>query len=393
MLVSACGPGAEGPGATGGHADVREVRSIDPPAGTGALAPNLASSNGGLLLSWLEPHGQSPEAGHRLLFSRLSDSRWSEPVTIAEGTGFFANWADLPAAVETGGGDLLAHWLAKTGEETYAYSIFLARSGDGGSSWRAAGKLNRDVTDTEHGFVSWLSDQEGARGFWLDGREMATGGAMTLRTAVVGRSIGTDVVLDRMTCECCATDAATTAGGSVVVYRDRSEGEIRDVAIVREVDGGWTEPRLVHPDGWHIEGCPVNGPAVAAQGSRVVVAWYTEAHDEPVVKVAWSADAGRTFDAVETVDDVTPLGRVDVALDEAGRAWIVWMRRIGAEAEILLRQLGPGGPGETVRLATTSASRSSGFPKIVAQADRLAVVWTEVVESAPRRLRLVEVRP
>ena len=49
--------------------------------------------------------------------------------------------------------------------------------------------------------------------------------------------------------------------GPVAVYRDRSPEEIRDISVVRLVDGVWTEPAPVHADNWMIEGCPVNGPA------------------------------------------------------------------------------------------------------------------------------------
>ena len=56
----------------------------------------------------------------------------------------------------------------------------------------------------------------------------------------------------------------------VPVYRDRTEAEIRDIAIVRLVDGIWSDPALVSADGWEIAGCPVNGPAIDSAGGRPV---------------------------------------------------------------------------------------------------------------------------
>ena len=69
-----------------------------------------------------------------------------------------------------------------------------------------------------------------------------------------------------------------TAEGPVVVYRDRSEAEkeIRDISIVRLKGKKWSAPRPVFQDGWRLNGCPVNGPAVAAAGRRVAVAWFRE---------------------------------------------------------------------------------------------------------------------
>lgn len=64
-----------------------------PDAREGVLAPWLAPAADGLLMTWLEP----TETGHRLRFSHYAGLLWSEPVTIAEGSGFFANWADVPS--------------------------------------------------------------------------------------------------------------------------------------------------------------------------------------------------------------------------------------------------------------------------------------------------------
>ena len=55
-------------------------------------------------------------------------------------------------------------------------------------------------------------------------------GNMTIRTAFVADSIGPGVPLDDRVCECCSTSAAMTANGPVIVYRDRSADEVRDIA-------------------------------------------------------------------------------------------------------------------------------------------------------------------
>jgi hypothetical protein len=92
----------------------------------------------------------------------------------------------------------------------------------------------------------------------------------------------------------------------VAVYRDRSEGEIRDIRIGAYVDGAWTEGAIVHEDGWETAACPVNGPAVAARGEDVAVAWFTAAGDVPRVKVAFSDDAAESFGARSSSTTATP---------------------------------------------------------------------------------------
>ena len=358
---------------------------IDPPAAAGALAPNLALAGDALLMSWLEPLAGGR---HRLLVSRLAESGWSQPAVVAEGEGFFANWADLPAVAESGDGSLVAHWLAKTGEATYAYSIFLARSVDGGSTWTDLGRLDDDETATEHGFVSYVPETDGLRAFWLDGREMERGGDMGLRTALIGETVGASELLDQRTCECCATDAARAADGPVVVYRDRGDGEVRDISIVRLGGGGWAPPAGTVEDGWIIAGCPVNGPAVAADSETLALAWFTVAGDAPRVQLAFSADGGNTFGAALPVDVDGPAGRVDVVLDGAGGAVVSWLAIAADVGSVRLRRMSAGGsPGEPVEVATTGAARSSGFPRLLRVDETLYLAWVDTGPESGQRLR------
>jgi len=124
-------------------------------------------------------------------------------------------------------------------------------------------------------------------------------GQITFRYVKIKRdgALADEAALDTRVCECCQTSAVMTADGPVVVYRDRSEAdkEIRDISIVRLKGGKWSAPRPVFQDGWQLNGCPVNGPAVAAAGPRVAVAWFTGADKTSRVKLAFSADAGETF--------------------------------------------------------------------------------------------------
>ena len=37
-----------------------------------------------------------------------------------------------------------------------------------------------------------------------------------------------------------------------MVYRDRSEKEVRDIYSIRNINGVWEDPNLLHNDGWTI---------------------------------------------------------------------------------------------------------------------------------------------
>ena len=254
------------------------------------------------------------------------------------------------------------------------------------------GPLNDDATPTEHGFVSYVPEADGVRAFWLDGRQMADGGDMTLRTAWVGRQVGPGEVLDDRVCECCSTAAASTDQGPVVVFRDRGPEEIRDIGIVRRAGDGWTATTIVANDDWRIEGCPVNGPEVAAEGDHVAVAWYTAGGSGPKVQIAFSSDAGESFGPPRVVDSGRPLGRVDLVWDGIGNAIVSWLEGGGEQAEIRLRRVTPGMDlGEASVVASTSPSRASGFPRLERIADDLYLAWVDHADEESSRVRILEI--
>jgi hypothetical protein len=377
--------------------------SMDPPAKPGSMAPNLSLDGKTVVLSWLEPPNPrvKPQDGnYALRMSRFDGRRWTPPVTIASGTDFFANWADFPSVTAGARGRMIAHWAAKSGADTYAYDVRLAGSNDGGRTWRPMGPAHDDRTPTEHGFVSAVAEGDRIRIFWLDGRETAarpgghdshsTEGAMTLRTALVSDRVEKSELLDSRVCDCCQTAAAATSRGPIVAYRDRSADEVRDIAVVGRDTARWTKPATVFDEGWEIAGCPVNGPALAAEGRQVAVAWYTQGANRPRVQVAFSDDAGASFRAPVTVDAREPLGRVDAILDGNGDAIVGWVAAEGKGAAIRLARVNRAGRvGPALTVARTETGRSSGFPRLERTGGTLVVAWVE--PSDPFRLRAATV--
>jgi hypothetical protein len=373
------------------------MSEVTSPAGAGSGEPNLSvAADGRVLLSWIESAG--PER-HALRFSTLDGDGWSAPRTIAEGSGWFVNWADFPAIASLPDGTLFAHWLAKSGPSTYAYDVRMVSSSDGGQTWSRSVIPHRDGTQTEHGFVSMAPSATGGMGVvWLDGRKTAgashgdhggTSAEMALMHTTIDAagSLAAETILDPRVCDCCQTDVAQGRSGPIVVYRDRSPDEKRDIFIVRALAGGWSEPRPVATDEWVINGCPVNGPAVAADGDRVAVAWFTAAGGKPMVKVALSSDSGASFAAPVVVSDARPLGRVDVAVVDQGGAVVLWLEQGegGAAALSMRRVTAFGSPGPPVTLAASTGARSSGFPRMARVGGRLVIAWRDA--SDPPRVR------
>lgn len=385
----------------------------DPPAAADAFGLELVPDGVGVLASWLESDGD--ETAFR--FARwtpaedgVGTSGWSDAGTVVSRDDLFANWADRPAVRRLGDGSLLAHHLQHISDGTYAYGVRLSRSTDDGRTWTDHGWLHDDARAVEHGFVSMQPTPDGLVAVWLDGRAMPEqhagdghghgghghgDGEMSIRVATlddeqwsgVGTTAATSTLLDPRTCECCDTDLAWTASGPVVVYRDRGAAEERDIAIVRRVDGRWSTPSLVARDDWRIEGCPVNGPEIAAVGDRVIVAWFTASPGDgdeprpPRVLVATSDDGGATFAPPQVVSEST-LGRVDLAMLPGGDAVVAWVDLQasedpeapggsargddGASGSIRLRRIARDGRCGPVRtIAPIDLGRRAGFPRIV----------------------------
>jgi hypothetical protein len=412
-LLSGCGeePTAPKPVVAGELA----IEAWSLPAMPGSAQPDLSvAPDGRLLLSWI-----NVQPGRRPAFQfaeyRL-DGLWDTARTIAVGNSMFVNWADTPHIVATADRALWAHWLQKSADAPYAYDIMLVRSLDHGMNWSAPRKAHGDDTRTEHGFVSMWAQDNGSLGMaWLDGRnsEVATqttaqaghsgkhddghdGGTMSLRAAVFDANLraSAETELDAMTCDCCQTDVAVTAKGAVLVYRDRSENEIRDIYAARFDGSTWSKPARVHADEWKMPACPVNGPSVAADDDAVVVAWYTVSGDVPTVKLSRSPDGGATFGKPLSVDTGAAVqGRVAVALD-ARQVWLLWLREEAGKQSLWLARYAPDLSKELQRtkIADVQGSgRGSGFAKLALRAGAAHVVWTDVIEGRPQLtgLRLI----
>ena len=362
-----------------------------------AAQPDLVvAPDGRLLLSWIEAGSRS---AHALRFASFDGNAWSEPREIARGDDWFVNWADTPHIAATEDGALWAHWLRQSANATYAYDVVLSRSGDGGKTWSAPLTINDDGTPTEHGFVSlWPQSRDSLGIAWLDGRNTAGeghgghdahgSGAMTLRVTNLDASLhkSAESELDPRTCDCCQTYAAMTARGPLIVYRDRDGDEIRDIVTARFDNGAWTLPRKVHDDRWKMPACPVNGPAVTANGTQAWVAWYTAAGDMPQVRVARSQDAGESFSLPVDLDSGLEVqGRVGVAADD-DNVWVSWSREDTAGQSLWLARYGVGLGKELQRIQVAKLQgrgRATGFAQLVARGNSAYLIWTDIVDGKP----------
>jgi len=379
-VLSACGAGDE-PAAPASFA----VRAVAFPGAPGSAQPRLtADVDGTPVLSWLEPAGD----GVALRYARFESQDFAAPREVTRGEDLFVNWADLPSVQPITADVWTAHWLRLKPDSPGAYHVATAVSADGGRTFRAPVQLNDDDADAEHGFVQLFAWDGGFGAFWLDGRQLAEWSfdkpdallGTSLRVARLdysGAVVAREIV-DELVCDCCQPDMVMLPSGPVVAYRDRTPEEIRDIVVRRHAGGAWQEPVGVGDDQWRIEGCPVNGPQIAAAGERVAVAWFTAPEGRPRVRFATSNDGAQTFGPAVDIDAAGSFGQVGLVQDEDGTAIVTWWRAAaGGGLELALRTVGADAAlGKVLVLAHSREAQPVDVPQVIAAGTGLLVAWT-----------------
>lgn len=378
--------------------------SFNNPGEVGSQYPNMFKDEGGrIYMSWFEG---IEEDIYAIRYSTFYDGLWTTPFSVGISTNYFVNWADFPSIIGMNDKVVAAHWLRKIEGGPYAYNVDIVFPDETNRRWTAPVTPHLDGTPTEHGFVSMKPISENrVLAVWLDGRQTEGRGhdeyeefskAMTLRSAEVSSdgTITRSRLIDAAVCDCCQTDMTAVNDGFLVVYRDRTEDEIRDISIAKYSNetGEWGEPKPVWNDGWEIRSCPVNGPRIVANGDFVAVAWYTMADDESRVNVSASYDGGETFGEPILIAGDESLGRVDLLLSDEGSLFVSHMVWGEPFARVVIRELRADGQlSAPIHVGTTDRSRSSGFPRMQLTDDNILIAWTQTDPHFRVRTALVPV--
>lgn len=365
------------------------------PTSTVSGQPGLAATpDGRLLLSWID---STPGRRNALQFAAWDGSgRWQgAPRTIVVGDSLVVDAANAPQLAATSDGALWVHWLQKDPDSRN--DLQLSRSVDGGFNWSPPLQVATAAQATELGFATlWPQTARSVGMAWLDGEVAAATSTPAAPQSIASTALHAALfdanlqrsqadTVDPRACDCCHVAVAVTARGPLLVYRDRSPADIRDIAATRFDGAHWSAPRPVHADGWKMPGCPVNGPAIAANDNQAIVGWYTAANQQPLVQLARSVDAGDSFAAPVVVDrGDAVLGRVAVALD-AGQAWVAWLREDASGQSLWVARYSAdlSRPLQRVKVATLQGrGRVTGFPQLAVLAGHAYVAWTDVADNS-----------
>ena len=400
------------------------LQPIESPARGSASLPSVVRGADGIVrMSWVE-HG--PDTETRLMLARFSEGGFGAAQEIAAGKDWFVNWADFPTTAALPDGTLLAAWMRRNGEGTFAYGIEFALSSDAGETWSEPCWLHNDRSQAEHGFVSLISlDEERFGALWLDGgrtraalKEAAgPDAAQEVHWRTIGRdgSLGPELRLDARACDCCQTSLVrTTSGDLFAAWRDRSTDEVRDIAFSRRAlsqgtDQPWSEPIRVHDDGWLIPGCPVNGPRLAAgPKGELACLWYTGGErlgtyaafvrgaDEPHLGSLGHKNSppGPTFGVPIRIDEGATEGRVEALFLADGSLLTLWMEHRDEGVQWRARSIGANASvGPAMTIAPTSSDRRMGFLRAAPLGDGALLAWKDPDRDGLAILRLVPSPP
>ena len=379
-------------------------------------APWIAAEGQFVAVAWTAAEsGDNPDV--YVAISRNGGDSFDAPVRVNREPGEVYVSGELPPRValapSTAGADpdVVVAWTAKVLDT----DIRLARSRDGGRTFGTPETLQRPGAAGDRGWHALAIDSSGrAHVIWLDHRGLAEDGeaghvhagarsraparmdplaesvAMAQRSGLYYNTEGTDGARERElakgVCYCCKTALATGPRGAVyAAWRHVYAGSIRDIAFLSSSDGGRTfnRPGRVSDDGWQLDGCPDDGPAMSVDRTgRVHVVWPTVldgAEPEGAIFYAASSD-GRTFGPrvrVPTLGSPKP-GHPQIVVDGEGRIAVAWDELQGGVRKVAFRSftLDNAGRATFTPILTLNTGASGSYPVLASSARGILAVWT-----------------
>ncbi|MGH9311433.1 MAG: hypothetical protein ACRD1U_18790 [Vicinamibacterales bacterium] len=341
--------------------------------------------------------------------SRDGGARFADPVQANATPGEARLGGEMPPRVRlrrargAADPDITVLWTAR-GEVT---TIKLARSRDGGRTFGGAQILSAGKAG-DRGWPALALDAAGtAHAIWLDHRGLADsrtgahahrtsapsdGVAMAQRSGLFFASAGPSGArgereLVKGVCYCCKTALAAGRGRAIyAAWRQVYPGNIRDIAFSASRDGGRTfsAPIRISEDGWEINGCPDDGPAMAVEDDGTVhVVWPTVMVSNGALEGALfhaSTRNGRTFTRrtrVPTAGSPKP-SHPQLAIADGGGLIVAWDEVVAGRRTVFARTLTPkrAGEMESGPLEILSGDRPGTYPALAAAAGSVLAAWT-----------------
>lgn len=324
----------------------------------------------------------------------------------------------LAATKDASSPEVVVLWTARGA----ATEIKSARSRNGGKTFEAPVALQSSGAAGDRGWEALAVDHSGrAHAIWLDHRGLAAaraanggrsghqagaahdGVAMAQNSgvyyALAGSSGTGDRELAKGVCYCCKTALAIGANDEIyAAWRHVYPGSFRDMAFTSSRDGGRTfaAPVRVAEDGWSVDACPDDGPAMAVDGGAVHLVWPTVVGgDKPEGAIFYAVTRdGQRF---TTKVRITTLGGLkpshpQIVVDARRRVFVAWDENSNGRQTAALREVrvDANGAASFGSIVTLSVADAGIYPAVAATGSKLLAVWSTGGPRSQVQIRAVE---
>jgi hypothetical protein len=324
-------------------------------------------------------------------------------------------------------GRLPALTVVWTAKGMHGTRLLSARSDDGGRRFSPPAPVSGSDAPGNRGWESVAITSSGdAVAAWLDHRELASApgeahgahhgehhpaerdGVARAQLSKLWfgpvRGAGSARAVAAGVCYCCKTALAAGPGGRLfAAWRHVYPGNVRDIAFTASNDGGRTfaAPIRVSDDGWVLDGCPENGPAMAVDAAgQVHLVWPTlvvpagaSREQELALFYAVSRD-GQRFTARQRIPSASVARHPQLALGPRGDLLVAWDEPAGGRRRIAIARgrLDANGVASFVR-TTLDDRRSASYPVVAVTAEGPLVAWTSTSTTSRAEIRVARIGP
>jgi hypothetical protein len=369
---------------------------------TGAVnsGVSLAALGSSVVVAWAARSGAATDV--YAAWSRDGGASFEAPLRVNDVAGDARVSGEQAPRIALGGSARVV-WISS---QAGASVVRSATRADGVPGFGAAATIHPEGLAGARGWASLAADRDGAAHVaWLDGRGAAPADGAAAKAGPAGStghhaghegrqdlfhvSLGPDGTRSETriatnVCFCCKTAIASAPDGALyVAWRHIYPPNLRDIAIARSADGGRTfaAPVRVSEDGWAIDGCPDDGPAIGVDaGGTLHVVWPTRVSDAGKgIFYSRSTDGGRTFAPRVRVDE-TPGGAAHPQLAVAGgRVVLAWDETSRGGRRAVLREptAAPGAWPPRLGETTVLSAGPASYPAVAATEKATLAAWTE----------------
>jgi hypothetical protein len=393
VTLSACSGSASAPKTTEKIAGAEPIKIALAVPDRSNAAPSLAAWGSTVAAVWTASTDKASDI--YLSVSTDEGAHFGAPVRVNDVEGDARASGEQAARVTIGASRAIhVAWPSKRDGHTV---ILYASSSDNGKTFSSAVPIAGDGLTGARGWHALTLGYDGAvHAVWLDGRnaapmvhhdhsaiaksERADGGPRQDLFQVMWKDNRPrkEVPVAANVCFCCKTAIVASGEHVYVAWRHIFPGSVRDIALAESKDNGATfgAPVRVSEDGWKLNACPDDGPAmVADMHGGIHIAW-------PTLVPGSTPRKGIFYAAIEDQKPLTARLRMDsgdtdpahpqIGSDLHGNSAVVWDERAGDTRRIALRRVSHGvlGPIETFE------GPGFSYPVVAAGESNWVVLWS-----------------